>query len=174
MNSLSYSLLEVPSSIVQTATDEFDTILQEIESCSLNMLMSSAERRASMFSSRPVFNKTDCQPMKFENQRRICYSAHGIGISKKYGSIDELRRTISRQEIEAVEVDKEIEKLECHKKELEDKVREKSVELEKLCERKYLVNAVMEANKENTSIIMPGFNAVERIDKLTGNLTKNL
>ncbi|KAK6739962.1 hypothetical protein RB195_008440 [Necator americanus] len=152
MTSFCHSLQEAPSSIIQTMTDEFEAVLMELRSYSLDTLERKCEKRSNTFATvRGEAKKTFCRlqdmPKKYE-----------VPISKIQRSIDELK---NRNKAEDEEKDALVRRL----SEFDEVERKRKAEVEKLREKDELMEAVIELNNENIDLINSGFPIIQRIEK---------
>ncbi|EYC21343.1 hypothetical protein Y032_0019g3763 [Ancylostoma ceylanicum] len=152
MNSLSYSLQDVPSSITQTITDEFDTILMDLQGFCLDTFERKYQKRMSTFSSirseeKKIQTRLQELPNKLKNstegiQRRIDRLTAEVGIKEEEGAALETR---------------------C--KEQIENVQRKQAEIGKLQEKEKLMIDIVETLQENASLIKSGSDIIRRIDK---------
>ncbi|ETN73435.1 hypothetical protein NECAME_13524 [Necator americanus] len=156
MTSFCHSLQEAPSSIIQTMTDEFEAVLMELRSYSLDTLERKCEKRSNTFATvRGEAKKTFCRlqdmPKKYE-----------VPISKIQRSIDELKNrnkaedeveNLSRNSVKILFVIVEKDALVRRLSEFDEVERKRKAEVEKLREKDELMEAVIELNNENIDLI---------------------
>ncbi|KAL6727746.1 hypothetical protein Aduo_009596 [Ancylostoma duodenale] len=152
MNSLSYSLQDVPSSITQTITDEYDTILMDLQGYCLDTFGRRYQKRLSTFSAiraeeKKIQTRLQDLPNKLKKstegiQRRIDRFTTEMGLKEEEGAALETR---------------------CNSQ-VED-VQRKQAEIEKLQEQEKLVNAIVEVLDENSALMKSGADIIRRIDK---------
>ncbi|KAK6026520.1 hypothetical protein OSTOST_07502 [Ostertagia ostertagi] len=156
MHSFSYSIQEMPSSIMpaSTTSDEFDGVLQDVEIC-METLMRNSERRTALFSTiQSDARKVSCRLQNLPNRIKT--------------PIDSMRAAVDNRKIQMKEKEREISALENHKNELQqENVFRISAKIEKLRERECLMDGVMSEYEKNMNLIREGSVILQKIGKRT-------